>query len=133
MNNNVICWFEIYVKEINRAKKFYSDVLGKTFSDMEAPGDAPQEMKMAFFNTADPTDQDSVCGALVEMPGTKEGDSACVNTIVYFPCQDCSVEESRVEKAGGQVVSPKMSLGEHGFCSICIDTEGNSFGLYSMQ
>ncbi len=133
MNNNVICWFEIYVKEINRAKKFYSDVLGKTFSDMEAPGDAPQEMKMAFFNTADPTDQDSVCGALVEMPGTKEGDGACVNTIVYFPCQDCSVEESRVEKAGGQVVSPKMSLGEHGFCSICIDTEGNSFGLYSMQ
>ena len=133
MNNNVICWFEIYVKEINRAKKFYSDVLGKTFSDMEAQGDAPQEMKMAFFNTADPTDQDSVCGALVEMPGTKEGDGACVNTIVYFPCQDCSVEESRVEKAGGQVVSPKMSLGEHGFCSICIDTEGNSFGLYSMQ
>ncbi len=133
MNNNVICWFEIYVKEINRAKKFYSDVLGKTFSDMEAPGDAPQEMKMAFFNTADPTDQDSVSGALVEMPGTKEGDGACVNTIVYFPCQDCSVEESRVEKAGGQVVSPKMSLGEHGFCSICIDTEGNSFGLYSMQ
>lgn len=133
MNNNVICWFEIYVKDINRAKQFYSDVLGKTFSDMEAPGDAPQEMKMSFFNTPDPTDQDSVCGALVEMPGTKEGDGACVNTIVYFPCQDCSIEESRVEKAGGQVVNPKMSIGEHGFCSICVDTEGNLFGLYSMQ
>ena len=133
MNNNVICWFEIYVKEINRAKKFYSDVLGKTFSDMEAQGDAPQEMKMAFFNTADPTDQDSVSGALVEMPGTKEGDSACVNTIVYFPCQDCSVEESRVANAGGTVHCPKMSIGEHGFISICLDTENNTFGLYSMQ
>ncbi|RYG15791.1 MAG: VOC family protein, partial [Chitinophagaceae bacterium] len=23
MNQNIICWFEIYVKDINRAKKFY--------------------------------------------------------------------------------------------------------------
>lgn len=133
MNNNVICWFEIYVKDINRAKKFYNEVLGKTFSDADVPGDALQEMKMAFFETEDPTDVNSVCGALIEMPGTKEGDGACVNTIVYFPCEDCSVEENRVGKAGGKVVTPKMSIGEHGFCSICIDSEGNSFGLYSMK
>lgn len=49
MNKNVICWFEIYVKEIERAKKFYSAVLGTQFSDMpEGPGDAG-DMKMSMF------------------------------------------------------------------------------------
>lgn len=131
--NNVICWFEIYVKDLSRAKKFYNEVLGRTFTDTIPPGDDGHEMKMAFFNTTTPNDPESVCGALIEMPGTKEGDGVSLNTIVYFPCKDCSVEESRVEQAGGKVMTPKMSIGEHGFCSICIDSEGNSFGLYSMQ
>lgn len=129
-NQNVICWFEIYVRNLERAKKFYTEVLGTTFQDMPAPGDAGG-MKMAFF----PSEENStaVGGALIEMEGTKEGDGHCVNTIVYFPCNDCSVEESRVAAAGGHVQRPKFSIGEYGFCSICVDSEGNPFGLYSMQ
>ncbi len=132
MNKNVICWFEIYVKDMERAKKFYNAVLGTQFQEMpEGPGEAG-EMKMAFFTP--PVDEgEFVSGALVEMPGTKEGDGACVNTIVYFPCKDCSIEEGKVEAAGGKVQRPKFSIGEFGFCSICFDTEGNAFGLYSME
>lgn len=131
MNQNVICWFEIYVKDMERAKKFYNAVLGTQFTDApQAPGDAPQDMKMSFFS---PMENQGVSGALIEMPGTKEGDGACVNTMVYFPCEDCSVEESRVAAAGGHVNQSKMDIGEFGFCSICVDSEGNPFGLFSMQ
>ncbi len=131
---NKICWFEIYVKDIERAKKFYNQVIGTNFSDLDqTPGDANGHMKMAFFSSSDEMDENSVSGALVEMPGTKEGDGISMNTMVYFPCEDCSVEESRVEAAGGKVQQPKMSIGEFGFCSMCFDTEGNAFGLYSMQ
>jgi uncharacterized protein len=130
MNENVICWFEIYVKDIERAKKFYSAVVGSTFTDSNAPGDSPEGMKMAFFS---PMENQGVSGALIEMAGTKEGDGHCVNTMVYFPCQDCSIEESRVSAAGGIVNRSKFSIGEFGFCSICVDTEGNPFGLFSMQ
>ena len=28
MNQNIICWFEIYVNDMQRAKKFYNAVLG---------------------------------------------------------------------------------------------------------
>ncbi|RYD57052.1 MAG: VOC family protein [Sphingobacteriales bacterium] len=130
MNQNIICWFEIYVKDMERAKKFYNAVLGTAFIDSPVPGDSPDSMKMSFFS---PMENQGVSGALIEMPGTKEGDGHCVNTMVYFPCHDSSVEEKRVKEAGGEVSRPKFSIGEFGYCSICIDTEGNPFGLFSME
>lgn len=130
MNKNIICWFEIYVKDIDRAKRFYTAVLGTVFIDAAPPGDGMPGMKMAFFS---PMENQGVSGALIEMPGTKEGDGHCVNTMVYFPCQDASVEEGKIATAGGAVTRPKFSIGEFGFCSICVDTEGNPFGLFSME
>ncbi len=129
MNTNVICWFEIYVDDIDRAKKFYHAVLGTEFQDAPAMEDAG-DYRMSFFSS--PENQ-GVNGALVQMAGARSGASGNTNTIVYFPCMDCSVEESRVEAAGGTVHMSKMSIGEFGFCSICVDSEGNSFGLYSME
>ena len=130
MNENIICWFEIYVRDIERAKKFYSSVLGTNFIDTNPPGDSPGGMKMSFFSAME---NQGVSGALIEMAGTKSGDGNDVNTMVYFPCQDCSVQESRIEPAGGIVNRSKFSIGEFGFCSICVDSEGNPFGLFSME
>ena len=131
--NNKICWFEIYVKDMDRAKKFYASVLGYPLTDMNVPGD-DKDMKMATFSSAaESSDEMSVSGALVYMPGTKGSEGESLHTMVYFPCEDCAVEESRVVAAGGIVQNKKISLGDHGFCSVCIDTEGNTFGLYSMQ
>jgi len=130
MDNNVICWFEIYTSDIERAKKFYNAVLGTRFTDSPSmPGNENSGMKMSFFSKME-EGSNAVSGALVQMPGVSAGGGS---TIVYFPCMDCSVEESRVAAAGGKVHMPKMSIGEYGFCSVCVDTEGNSFGLYSMQ
>jgi hypothetical protein len=42
-----------------------------------------------------------------------EGVSAGGNsTVVYFACEDCAVEESRVVAAGGTVHRAKMSIGQ---------------------
>lgn len=38
---------------------------------------------------------------------------------------------ARVEAAGGKVLLPKMTIGEHGFMAIIMDTEGNSIGIHS--
>lgn len=132
MSKNVVCWFEIYVDDIERAKKFYGTVLNTTFQDADMPTeDAEDTAKMAFFEC---DDMSAVSGALVYMEGARShGECQSTGTMVYFPCEDCIVEESRVEKAGGKVINPKMSIGEHGFCSICVDSEGNSFGLHSQK
>lgn len=122
---NPVHWFEIYVDDINRARKFYETVLGYTMNDMATPGD--MDMKMIGFPGVE--DGMGSSGALVQMEHVKAGGNS---TLVYFGCQDCSVEQGRVEAAGGKVQQPKFSIGEYGFCAICSDTEGNYFGLYSM-
>lgn len=64
------------------------------------------------------------------MPGCPSGGNS---TIVYFACEDCAVEESRVVGCGGRVERPKFSIGPYGFVSLAVDTEGNMIGLYSRQ
>jgi predicted enzyme related to lactoylglutathione lyase len=55
------------------------------------------------------------------------------NTVVYFETEDNITEEQRIEASGGKVVQPKMNIGEFGFISIFIDTEGNTVGLHSRK
>mgnify|MGYP002663365938 FL=1 len=70
-------------------------------------------------------------GALVKMEGVPSGGGG--GTLVYFACEDCAVEQGRVEKAGGKVFKPKFSIGEYGQCALVNDTEGNMIGLHSMK
>lgn len=125
MANNPVPWFEIYVDDLARAKQFYESVLSVNLEVLSDPNDDGTEM-LSF-----PSDMEKygASGALVKMEGVKAGGNS---TLIYFACEDCAVEESRVEAAGGRIQKPKMSIGEHGFISLAIDTEGNMFGLHSM-
>jgi predicted enzyme related to lactoylglutathione lyase len=122
MSSNLVGWFEIYVNDMDRAQKFYEEVFKVELQDLPMEG-----MSMRCF----PGDYDKpgATGTLVKMEGMNPGSGG---TMVYFGCEDCAVEESRVEAAGGKVVQTKMSIGEHGFCSMVLDTEGNTIGLHSM-
>ncbi|MEZ4820131.1 MAG: VOC family protein, partial [Bdellovibrionota bacterium] len=69
-------------------------------------------------------------GALVKMPGYPSGKNS---VLVYFSCEDCAVEESRVESNGGKIEKKKFSIDQYGFISLVFDTEGNKFGLHSLK
>jgi predicted enzyme related to lactoylglutathione lyase len=124
--NNPVNWFEIYVDNMDRAKKFYTTILDKEMMDMPTPGDI--DFKMVAFPWVE--GGVNATGALVQTKSIKAGGNSIV---VYFQTDDCLAEQNRVEKAGGKVVKPKFSIGNYGFCSICLDTEGNMFGLHSMK
>jgi predicted enzyme related to lactoylglutathione lyase len=126
MADNPVGWFEIYVDEMERAKKFYESVFAVSLEKLGDPIDSGVEMWQFSFDM----EKYGATGALVKMDGCAAGGSA---TVVYFSCEDCSVEESRVDGAGGKVQQAKMSIGEHGFISLAFDTEGNMFGLHSMK
>lgn len=126
MAENPVAWFEIYVDEMRRARKFYENVLAIVLEKLNDPTDSGTEM-WAF-----PSNMQGygATGALVKMEGFSAGGNS---TLVYFACDDCAVEESRVEKAGGRIQQSKMAIGAYGFISLAIDSEGNMFGLHSQK
>ncbi len=123
MKPNPVVWFEIYVQDTARARAFYESVFQMTLERL--PG---SDLEMWSF----PMKQDGAGagGALVKMQGVSSGGNS---TLVYFACDDCAVEESRVVSSGGRIERPKMSIGEHGFISLVIDGEGNMIGLHSLK
>lgn len=124
---NPVVWFEIYVNDLNRAKSFYEKVFKTELSPLGNPTEDNLQM-LAF--PGDMTSQGRTSGALVHVDEVEAGGNS---TIVYFGSEDCSIEEARVEDAGGQLIRPKMSIGEYGFISLAKDTEGNMIGIHSMQ
>jgi len=126
MKHSKVSWFEIYVDKMERATKFYEAVFATTLEPLGDPSE--QNLIMMCF----PSDMETygAGGALVQMEGVKAGGNS---TLVYFHSEDCTTEESRVVAAGGKVFKPKMSIGEYGFISLCLDTESNMFGLHSMM
>ncbi len=121
---NPVTWFEIYVKDLARAKDFYGAVFGcylvpeKTDGSFEAyrfPGGIPGNGAM---------------GSLIKHPmrePSREG------TLVYFHCDDCAIQSELARKNGGQVFRPKWSVGQDEFIALIGDTEGNAIGLHSFK
>jgi predicted enzyme related to lactoylglutathione lyase len=122
---NPIGWFDIYVEDMARASAFYESVFQER---LEPVPDPTGETHMRMF----PTRMQSygAGGALVQAPHARPGAGG---PMVYFSVRDCAVEETRVRAAGGTVLRPKFSIGSFGWVAICMDTEGNPFGLSSMQ
>lgn len=118
-------WFDIYVEDMDRAQAFYETLLDTTLSPMGDPNDPSVQMR-AF---GDDFVSHGAGGALVKLEHAKPGPGG---SMVYFSCDDCEVEQDRAAAAGGSVVQPKYSIGEHGFVSIVADTEGNMIGLHSV-
>ena len=123
MKPNPVGWFEIYVEDMDRAKKFYETVFQTKLDNLNS---ADVEM-WAFPMEANLW---GAGGSLVRMAGRTSGGNS---TLVYFSCDDCAVEESRVEKAGGRVQRAKCSIGQYGFIALVHDSEGNMIGLHSMK
>lgn len=114
---NAINWFELFVTDMSRAVKFYEETLGVKLELKEFLGE-----KNALFGSGNGG------GALVERKG--RGPSA-QGVVVYFNC-DGKLDQviSRVEKAGGKILSGKESIGPMGFVAMIEDPEGNQVGLH---
>jgi uncharacterized protein len=122
---NAIGWFDLYVSDMTRAVAFYESVFQQK---LERIGDPTGESQMMAF----PADMTSygAAGALVKSAYPSPGPGG---TMIYFSVENCVIEESRVMAAGGKVTRAKFSIGEFGWVTLCQDTEGNPFGLSSMQ
>ena len=122
MSRNPVSWFELYVQDMDRARRFYETVLGTTLSRLSS-GD------LEMWSFPGGQDQPGCTGALVRADGVASGGNS---VMVYFRCGDCAVEGGRVAAAGGRVKRDKTPIGQYGFIVLAVDPDGNMFGLHSM-
>lgn len=120
---NAINWFEIPVKDYERAKQFYSKVLEGEVTDMHM-----EDMKYGIL----PHEKENgVGGAIVKSDFSVPSVAGC--TVYLNGGEDLQNSLSRVELAGGKIVMPKTAIGEDGFIAQFFDTEGNKIALHSMN
>lgn len=122
---NPVAWFEIYVEDMARARRFYEQVLQVELTKLESP-DPSTEMYAFPMNMMG----DGASGALAKMAGSPPG---ATGTLVYFGCVDCGNEAQRVAIAGGKLCQAKTAIGPYGHIAIAMDTEGNRIGFHSMH
>lgn len=120
---NRVVHFEVQADDIERAKKFYKDVLGWEISQImeKEKGGA---MDYWGITTGDSTP--GINGGLYKRPDGPEA----------FHLFDCTVEVADIDKAveavkahGGEITREKVELPGVGWFASAKDTEGNRFGL----
>lgn len=120
---NAINWFEIPVKDYNRAKKFYEAILDIQIQDNEFGG-----WKMGMF----PQPEGKVSGAIVSGEGYEPSEKGALIYLNGNP--DLSVNLAKVEAAGGKITRPKTEISpEIGYWACFTDTEGNRLAFHSQQ
>jgi len=114
-------WFELYVTDLARAKKFYENILQTQMQEVNA-GTTP----MAIFPYEN---EQGVGGSLTMMEVVPPGAGG---TIIYLNVEgDLDGVISRIPAAGGMILRPRLAIGEHGFIAVFKDSEGNVVGLHS--
>lgn len=121
--HDAITWFEIPVRELDRAQHFYEAVLKQPMTRETMAGEA-----MALFAAQEAGVKG--CLSLSAHPVAPSVDG----TRVYLDASP-SLDEAlaRVPRAGGRVITPKVALPEGmGFFAHIADTEGNVVGLHAL-
>jgi predicted enzyme related to lactoylglutathione lyase len=119
---NALNWFEIPVRDLDRAVDFYQQVLGVELK-REIFGGAP----LAIFPFNEGSGE--VGGALVFDPKRAPSRDGALLYLNAGGKLDAMLD--RVARARGEVVLPKTEIGPHGQIGVIRDSEGNLIGLHA--
>ena len=116
-----IVWFDVPVKDLDRAIRFYSAVLSCEIARQDFGGFA-----MGIL----PHEGPAIGGCLVQSAEYKPSDQGI---LIYLNCDgrlDAAI--AAVQPNGGEIVQEKHSIAPHGWRAIVKDSEGNRVALHSM-
>ncbi|MEV5882717.1 VOC family protein [Streptomyces sp. NPDC052020] len=122
VTEGVPCWVDAQLPDVEAGKRFYGELFGWTFGDRADPdggGRAPGSPVWARLGGA------PVAG----LARKRDGRLPTVWT-VYFATPDAEALAGRIERAGGQVVSAPLPVGDLGTAALAADPQGAVFGLW---
>ena len=122
---NAINWFEIPVRDLDRAQAFYETLLGLTLR-REQMGEA----SLAVFPYEAPA---GVGGALIANERLRPADRGSLIYLNLIQATPLAEVIGRAEPAGGHIAMECTALPPGmGVIAHVIDTEGNRVGLHAM-
>ena len=107
-----IVHFEIFCDEEERASKFYAELFGWKVERIAGA---------RYWNI---TTKEGAAGGLIHRFNPHQ------KIINYFGVFSVGEACARVEELGGRVLVPRMTVAKAGYYALCMDTEGNIFGLW---
>ncbi len=113
-----ITHFNVPADDVERAKKFYTELFGWKIEKLPGP------MEYYGISTTNEKGEEGFGGGMSK----REDSNETITNYVDVP----SIDEyaAKVEKLGGKMVTPKMSVPGYGYLAVCLDTEHNVFGLW---
>jgi predicted enzyme related to lactoylglutathione lyase len=117
-----IVHFEVPADDVERSKKFYSDLFGwkiEKWSGSDSVG-----MDYWTINTKYEKGNKALGGGMMKRQGPQQP------IINYIDVKSVEEYSSKVKQLGGKVHVPKMAVPGMGYLAVCIDTENNAFGIW---
>ena len=114
---STIVHFDVPADNVERAKKFYSTLLGWKFESFP-------EMQYNLITTTNLEGNFGVGGGM----GKRMDPSQRI--VNYFGVKSIDTAIKQVKSLGGTLLTDKMAVPKMGYLANCIDTEGNTFGLW---
>ncbi|MBD0325051.1 MAG: VOC family protein [Pyrinomonadaceae bacterium] len=119
--HGTICWTELSTKDIEAAKKFYSELLGWTLKTSEAGGADYTE----FSAGGRPL------GGMMQM--CAEFGDAPSHWLSYVAVTDVDATAQRVEELGGKICVPPTDIPKVGRFCVINDPTGATISLITLQ
>ena len=116
-----IAHLEIPVDDLERAKKFYTELFGWKITPAPGQPDSPEYW---LITTTDGKGEPGVGGGMIQ----RQHPQHPITNYIDVP----SIEQSaaKVQEIGGNVVVPKTAVPGFGYFAVCLDTENNCFALW---
>ena len=114
---STIVHFDVPAENIERAKKFYSTLLRWKFESFP-------EMQYNLITTTNLEGNPGVGGGM----GKRMDPSQRI--VNYFGVKSIDAAIKQVKNLGGTLLTDKMAVPKMGYLANCMDTEGNTFGLW---
>ena len=117
--------FEIPSDDLERSKKFYSELFGWNFEKWSDPESLPEGMEYLIITTTDDKGNKSIGGGMMKRQNSEQ--QGMTN---YIDVKSVDEHSDKVMQLGGKVVIPKKTIAGMGYFAVCLDTENNTFGIW---
>lgn len=121
--DHTIVHFEIPAENLERLKKFYSDLFGWKFEKFPGPTEY-WNVQTVHVNEEGMPMRPGVNGGMMKKDRPEH------KPVNYISVESVDIYSNKAVQLGGQIIVPKMEIPGMGWWALVLDPDGNQIGLF---